>query len=342
MTDRMDHLKTLCQICGTSGDESSVRNWILEHLPPDAEAQTDPLGNLLVFRKGKRRPDRRLMLAAHMDEVGLIITSIAEDGTLRFGTVGGIDPRVLAGRSVTVGKAAYPGVIGTKAVHRLSAKEKDQALDISAMYVDIGASSRQEAEKLVRLGDRIHFLPNWHCFGQDKICCKALDDRFGCLLLLELLQTEQPFDAWYCFTVQEEIGLRGAMTATYTVAPDLAIVLETTTAADLPDVPDQQQVCKLGKGAVVSYMDGRTMYDRELYQFTMETAKELQIPVQTKSKIAGGNDAGAIQTAGNGVRVMAISAPARYLHSGVVVVQKQDLDACADLAAAMLERLGTL
>ena len=332
-------LEKLCQLSGVSGNEKEVREFICNEIDGSCEYEIDPLGNIIAFKKGKKAPDKKLMIAAHMDEVGLIVTSIKADGTLKISPVGGVDAGVVIGRQVLVGDEKLVGVIGAKAVHNLSAEEKKTAPKFSKLYVDIGASNKEEAEKHVSMGDIITFKSEFIEFGNDKIKGKAIDDRAGCAIMIELIKGELEYDITFVFTVQEEIGTRGAKVATYTVKPDFAIVLETTTAADIPVASEEKRVCELGGGAVVSYMDRATIYDRELYKLAFTVAAEKNIPIQTKTMVAGGNDSGAIHVSNGGVRTLAISAPCRYLHSPSCVVNGSDLIACRDLAKVLIAKI---
>lgn len=330
----IDRLLELCALDGTSGDEGAVRGYIMSHITAD-EVTTDALGNLIVFKKGRKTPKHRIMFAAHMDEVGLMVTDITEDGLLRFGAVGGIDPRVLPGRAFRFGNGTR-GVVGTKAVHQQTAEERKKAPDTGDLFLDIGASSAEEAARLVSRGDCAVFDTDAFRFGDGFIKAKAIDDRAGCLILMDMINGEPEYDAWYVFTVQEEIGTRGAQAAAFTVAPDIAVVLEATTACDIPGSSGDKRVCRLGEGCVVSYMDRATIYDRELYRLARSTADSLSIPNQTKTLIAGGNDSGAIHVSRGGVRTCALSVPCRYLHSPACVIKESDLEATARLANAVL------
>ncbi len=337
-----DDIKELCGLCGTSGDEERVREYIISRIEGFCEYKTDALGNIIAFKKGKNSPKNKIMLDAHMDEVAFIINYIRSDGTLSIDMVGGVDPSVVIGRQVVVGKELIPGVAGSKAVHLLSSDEREKKPKMSELYIDIGANDKSEAEKYVKPGDIVYFAPGFTEFGEDKICSKAIDDRFGCALLIKLIRSELLYDAYFTFTVQEEIGIRGAKTAAFAVDPDIAIVCETTTASDIEGVEGADKVCCLGSGAVVSYMDRSTMYDRKLYDLAFELAKENNIKCQTKTKIAGGNNSGSIHIAGNGVRTIAVSAPCRYLHSPSSVADKNDLNACYDMVKALFEKAAVL
>lgn len=335
-------LKTLCELNGTSGREDTVRDFLIAHLPKDVSYTVDALGNLIVEKRGAQRAKNKVMLASHMDEVGLIITYITDDGFLRFATVGGIDARVLFGKAVKVGENGISGVIGGKAVHQLTKDEKNTVPEIEDLLIDIGARTKAEAEVLVSLGDNAYFDSEYIEFGDGFIKAKAIDDRAGNLMMLEMLQQDLPYDLIFCFTVQEEIGTRGAAAVTDTVAPDYAIVLESTTAADLPDVGGYRQVCKTGGGAVVGFMDRGTMYDKSLFDLAFRLAKENNIPCQTKTMVAGGNDASAIHKAAGGVKTVAVSVPCRYIHSASCVAKKEDIDSVARLSRVLADTLAVL
>lgn len=327
-------LKKLCTINGGSGDESAVREFIRNNIKSD-EVFTDNLGNLIVFKKGRKTPKNKIMFAAHMDEVALMITYADDEGFLRFGAVGGINPAVLLGRGFRLENGKY-AVCSTKAIHQQSKDERKKIPEISELYLDIGANTREDAEKSAPLGSYAYFDADYFEFGEGYLKGKALDDRAGCLVMMNMINGNPEYDAWYAFTVQEEIGTRGAASAAFSVAPDIAFVLETTTACDIAGVSGEKKVCELGKGAVVSYMDNGTLYDRDLYALAMNTAKENSIPVQTKTLVAGGNDSRAIHTSRSGVRTCAISVPCRYLHSPSCVIKTSDFDAVSALAEKML------
>jgi len=330
-------LQALCSIDGVSGNEEAVRRYItdeLKSLPHVTEIREDALGNLLVYVQGRSASEHNILLAAHMDEVGFIITGYTSDGYLRFSHVGGIGKEVVLGRTVRIGDIF--GVIGCKAIHMCKGDEKT-ALPTSDLLIDIGAESDEEAKAMVRIGDTVVFDSEFTDIGE-LVCGRALDDRAGCAVLLQLIKDQPPVDICVAFTVQEEVGLRGAKTAAFQVDPDLAIVVDATTAADVAGVPTDKQVCRVNQGAVVSFMDGRTLYDRTLYQHIMETAQACGIPAQPKTMVAGGNDAGAIQTAASGAKVAAVSLPCRYIHSPSCMLSMKDMDAVYQLLWALLER----
>ena len=332
-------LERLCKACGISGDEKAVRDIILSEIEGCAEEiKIDNMGNILVFKRGKNRPRKKLLIAAHMDEVGFIITDIREDGTLKFDCVGGINNEAVFARQVLIGDKKIPGVVSCRPVHLLKAEEKGKCPDVDSLVIDIGADTREEAEKYVRIGDSAVFDAVYED-SCGRIISKAVDDRFGCLVLIEMIKNELPFDMHFAFCVQEEVGLRGSTCAAYTIAPDSSIVIEATTAADIPGSENENKVCLVGGGAVVSFMDRSTIYDREYYDMAFDIAERENIPVQTKTKIAGGNDAGAIHRSRSGVRTIAVSVPCRYIHSCSSLVSHIDAEAVMKLVPMLAERI---
>ncbi|NLZ46832.1 MAG: M42 family metallopeptidase, partial [Clostridiales bacterium] len=270
----LKNLKDLCMLNGVSGYEENVRNFIINEIKDFCEYKIDNLGNLIAFKKGNSTPKNKVMISAHMDEVGMIVTYINSDGTLKISSVGGVDPRVVFGRQVIIGENNLIGVIGAKAIHNLSEEERKTAVRFDKMYIDIGCENKEGAEKLVSLGDTVAFSSDYIEFGNGFIKAKAIDDRAGCAIMINMIKSELEFDTWFTFVVQEEIGLRGARCASYSVNPDYAIVLESTTAADIPSASGADRVCQLGDGPVISYMDKSTIYNKELYKLAFEVAKE--------------------------------------------------------------------
>ena len=332
-------MKELCALPGPSGCEDAVRAFVLKRVKPFAdEIRTDAIGNVMVFRKGRKALDRPVAVCAHMDEVGVIIKKITEDGMLKFGFVGGVDPRGVIGRPVRFGDV--PGVIGIKAVHLTTAAERRTMPKTKNLYIDIGATSRAAAEKLVSLGDYGVFDSAVVEFGDGLIKAKAIDDRVGCAALLRLLEDEPPVDTWFCFTVQEETGLRGAASMAFALDPGFAMVLEGTTAADLAEVEGADAVCRVRGGVVLPFMDGATIYDAALFELLRDACIRRGIPWQTKTRVAGGTDAGRIHRSRAGVRVCAAAAPVRYIHSPSSVAAKADCEAVLAAARAFLEELG--
>lgn len=333
-------LKTLCSLDGVSGNEDRVREFIARQVKPYADSiRTDALGNLIVFKKGRKAAGNKLLLAAHMDEVGIIITHILDNGFLKFDLVGGIDRRVAIGKAVLIGPNRVPGIIGLKAIHLVSREERKKAPKTDVLYIDIGAKDKKAAMEMVSLGDYASFISEPETFGNGLFKAKAIDDRVGCAVMLELLREDLPLDVTFAFTAQEEVGTRGAFAAAFSTTPEVALVLEATTAADLPDVDPAKRVCALGKGPVVSYMDGGTVYDRVLFETLRGLAVDNQIPWQTKEYIAGGNDARTIQRTKTGVRVAAISAAVRYLHAPASIGSVADFENMLKLTRLFLGKM---
>ena len=329
----IDTLKTLCALPGVSSCEDAVRDYIKKEITSYADSiRTDTMGNLIAVKRGERPGKMTLMLAAHMDEVGLMVHTITDEGYLKFSPVGGIDRRVLIGKRVLVGEKAIPGVIGLKAYHLTSSEEEKKVPKLTEFYIDIGARDGTEAKALVKPGDVAVFDSDVLEFGNGFLKAKAIDDRIGCAVMVELMKRPLPMDCTFVFTVQEEVGTRGAFGAAFSVKPDIALVLEGTTAADLPAMPAHQKVCAPGKGPVIPYMDGGTVYDRELFQLLRSLAENHGIPWQTKEYISGGTDARTIQRSREGVRVAAISAAVRYLHTPSSVASITDFDQILCLA----------
>lgn len=323
-------IKSLCELDGISGNEEAVRAFIISRINNCCSWRVDPLGNIIVFKEGKKRPLKKVMLDAHTDEVGLIITAITSEGFLKFKTVGGIDTAALMLRRVQIG--SINGVISGKPIHLLAAEEAKKLPKEDSLYIDIGATSKKEAEGLVSLGDMAVICGDTRIVG-DKILSKALDDRVGCAILIKLIESESEYDFYASFSSQEEIGTRGAKTAAFAIDPECAIVLEGTTAADIADVPEEKTVCKLGLGPAVSFMDRSTVYDREFYNAALKSG----IVCQPKAAVSGGNDSGAIHLSREGVRTVAISVPCRYIHTASSVADIRDCENALRLAEYMLK-----
>ena len=326
-------LKTLCELNGPAGNEEKVREYIKKYVKPYAdEIREDVMGNLIVFKKGKERREKKLMLCAHMDEVGIIITDITDDGYLKFDFVGGVDTRVVIGKRVLVGKKEIPGIIGFKAVHLTTPDERKKAPKLSELCIDIGCDKKTKAEKLVSRGDTAIFDSHFMKLSENRFRARALDDRYGCAIMMKLIEEELSYDTYFAFSVQEEVGCRGAITLAYSIEPDAAVVFDATTAGDIPSAEGAQKVCTLGGGAVIGCMDRSTIYDKGFFLKLREIAEKKKLPWQIKTRIAGGTDAGRIQASKKGVRTTAISLPTRYIHSPSGVFDIRDLEGALVLA----------
>lgn len=322
----MDTVKTLCALSGPSSFEDEVREYLRRRAEvAGARCRVDGMGNLICVKQGRESGPKHLMLTAHMDEVGLILRRITEDGYLKFDCLGEMDRRVLIGKPVFVGKDRVPGVIGLKAVHLTTREERKRVPKLEELYIDIGVKSREEAEKLTHVGDFCCFSDAVVEYGDGLVKGKAIDGRIGCGVMIELLERDLPMDVTFVFTVQEEVGCRGAFGAAFLVTPELALVLDGTIAADGPMAEAHRRACGLAQGPVIPFMDGGTIYDREMVALLQEVAREKGISWQSKEYVTGRNDASAIQRSKTGVRVAVVSAAVRYLRTPSSVASVRDI-----------------
>jgi len=328
-------VKELTSLGAPSGFEDAVRNFIKERATAD-EIYTDSMGNLICHKKGN---GKKVMVAAHMDEVGLIITEITEKGFLKFSTLGGIETAVLCSKKVLIGENSVPGIICAKAIHLQKGDEVNSPLKLKDLCIDIGANDKESAEKLIQMGDYAVFDGVFTPFGNNLVKSKALDDRVGCAILLELMKEDYESDMYFTFTVQEEVGLRGAQVAAFNIKPDIALVVEGTTCSDVYGSKPHNQVTNLGGGAVMTAVDRAAISDKNYYDFIMKTAKEYDIKLQIKRTTMGGTDAGAIQRSGIGVKTAVLAVPCRYIHSPVSVMNFDDADCVYKLAKAVLKNI---
>jgi len=314
----MELLKELTGKYGTSGRENKIREYIKgQALPYADEVETDVLGNLIVHKKGS---GKRIMMAAHMDEIGVIVTFIDDNGFLRFSDVGGLNTKDILYNRV-VFENGVTGVIGTEK------ENKDKV--ISKFFIDIGAKDKIEAEKMVSVGDMATFDGGFVKSG-DTVISKALDNRAGCYVLIEALkQAKTENDLYFVFTVQEEVGLRGAKTSAYGINPDMAIAIDVTDTGDTPNAEDM--AVKLGKGAAIKVMDSSVLCDSTIRTGLIECAKGKGIPYQLEVMTDGGTDAGAISVTRAGIKTGGISIPTRYIHSPSEMASISDIENCVKL-----------
>lgn len=338
-------LKELCLLRGVAGNEGEVRSYINDAAQKLAdEVKVDRMGNVIAIKHSKKENAPTVMLDAHMDEVGMIVLGINSNGLISYDTCGGIDPRVVVSKPVLVGEDAVPGVIGAKAIHLQSAEDRKRVLGHSDLYIDIGAMDQASAERLVKSGDYISFDSEWVEFGDGMVKSKALDDRVGCYNMLRVLENEYPVNVICSFTAQEETGLRGASTVLFSagIKPDCALALEGTTANDLGMVDSWEKVCCAGKGAVISFMDRSSIGNVALFDKVRGTAEKNGIPWQLKQKVAGGNNAGRLQTSRGPLAICSISVPCRYIHSPSSVASLRDIEAQYRLVDAFLNEFDGL
>lgn len=330
-------LKMLTELNAVVGHEQEMRRALLDVIQKKGlTGKIDRMGNIIVHKKGKSSNAKRVMVAAHFDEVGLLTVSATEDGFLRVIPVGAVEPRVVISKRVLVGDDKIPGVIGAMAIHLQSAADRERVLGFDSIYVDIGAKDKKEAEAKAPKGTYIAFDTPYVEFGEGCIAAKALDDRVGTYNLLRLLDDEYENDLIAAFTSKEEAGCVGAKGAAFAQDPEIGIVLEGTSANDLGMTPEVLRCCEVGKGVAVSFMDNSTIGNRGLFKKTLEIAKNENIHHQVKHYVAGMNDAGALERSRAGIPTIVLSVPCRYIHSPSSVCKPADVDDQLALTKALL------
>jgi putative aminopeptidase FrvX len=339
-----DLLRRLSEANGVSGREDEVRAILVEEIRGKADAaRVDSIGNLVAVRRATGSSPVRVMVAAHMDEVGLMVSQVEDTGFLRFAKVGGIDDRVLPGRPVVIGPKRVPGAIALRPPHLVEKSERDRAIAAKDLVIDIGAASRAEAERLVQRGDHACFATEYveATAGSPwrAVQGKAFDDRAGCAILARLLADRWPVDLVAAFTVQEEVGLRGARVAGWAEQPDWAFALECTGANEIPVKRDLSPSTRLGGGPAVTVMDASYIADPRLVELLTSSAGRLGTPYQVKQPNIGGTDAGAIQRTRRGVPSVTLAVPCRYIHSPCGVLTLEDFDHTLALMQEALRRL---
>jgi len=330
----LEYIEKLSDLSGPSGAEHKVAAYIASVVRPYVdEVYTDTLGTLHAV---KRRGKRKVMLDAHTDEIAVIVTEIRQDGTLNYHTHLGNDPRILLGKTVSVGPNCIPGVFRLKNENRYP--RNDEYLGHDKLCIDIGTSSREAAEKYVTIGDYACFSTKLERRG-DLIAGKAFDDRCGCAIIMEMLKNDYPCELHAVFTVQEEIGIRGSTAAVQTIQPDMAIAFEGTACNDLElGATGVQTICAMGNGPIVSFMDNFTIVNEKLFNFIRKTAEEENIPYQLRNGVKGGTDAFPIQTAFAGTAACVFSVPCRYIHSPRSIAKTEDFINTYKLADALLRK----
>lgn len=334
----METLKRLSEAAGIPGREEAIRLIVKEELSAHVdEISVDRLGNVIAHKKGT---GPKVVVAAHMDEIGFLVSHVDEEtGFLRIEPVGGFDPRTLIAHRVTVHArgGALCGLIGIKPVHVLTEEERKKTVEMKDLFVDVGLIGK-EAREQVRVGDPVTLVQTFDEMG-NLVTGKALDDRMGVYIAVEAARriSKHMADIYFVATVQEEVGLRGARTSAFAVAPDIGVALDSTIACDIPSVPAHEQVTRLGKGVAIKVKDSASISHPGLVQFLVNLAEERKIPYQMEILPRGGTDAGAIQPAREGVAVVTISVPTRYVHTVVETAHKADIEAAIGLLVAFLE-----
>ncbi len=339
-------LKELSTAIGVSGDEGAVRRLILPAIQAHVEdIQVDALGNITAVQRAAGEATLRVLLAAHMDEIGLMVTGFDNNGLIRFTNVGGIDERILPGLRVKIGEKQTPGVVIWTPIHQ---NQSSNTVKMSNLRIDIGVSKKEELNGKVKRGDRIAFDSAYMEIGDKLLRGKAFDNRAGCALLVDILQAgPYPLELWAAFTTQEEIGLRGARVAARRSLPHIAIILEGTTAYDLPNpLADPDEIAatsnpgtKLGHGPALTVMDKSMIADPRLLTALRHIAQKHGIPYQLKTALGGGTDGGAIHLTGEGVPTAVISIPCRYIHTPSAMLHRDDYAHALALVKAALHDL---
>ncbi|KPQ12290.1 MAG: endoglucanase [Algoriphagus marincola HL-49] len=336
-------LKDVCEIAGAPGFEKRIRDLIIELVTPYAdEIKTDNLGNVIAVKKGQRNPDgKRVMVAAHMDEIGFIVTHIDDNGFLRFHTLGGFDPKTLTAQRVIVhGKKDLIGVMGSKPIHVMSQEERNKLPKTTDFFIDLGMP-KEEVEKYISIGDPVtrdrELIEMGECVN-----CKSIDNRVAVFILIEALKNlkSPAYDVYATFTVQEEVGIRGANVAAHSINPDYGIALDTTIAFDVPGAQAHEKVTELGKGTAIKIMDAMTICDYRMVAFMKQIADQEKITWQPEILTAGGTDTAGVQRMGKqGAIAGAISIPTRHLHQVIEMAHKSDIQGSIDLLVACLEKI---
>jgi len=332
-------LKKLTEAMGPSGFENEIRNVIRAEVESLVDkSYTDVLGSLLC-EKNIDAAGPKVMLDAHMDEVGLMIVHAEDSGLLKFRALGGVDPRVLVSKPVHIGSSKRHGVIGSKPIHLQSPDERTKPLKLDQLYIDIGAKDKSDALAAVKLGDVAVFTTVYEEIGERAAKAKSFDDRVGCGALIEVLRDAPNLPLYAAFTVQEEVGLRGATTAAYRLQPDIAIALEGTVCFDVVGAPGHGQSTIMGAGPALTVQDGQTLADRRFLEFMMSVAEKHNIPYQMRRVKGGSNDYGSIHKVREGIIGGAISVPVRYIHAPAQIISLDDYDNTIRLTKAVLAEI---
>jgi endoglucanase len=336
------NLEKLSNACGVTGREAHVRDLMVELLKPLAdEIQIDKLENVIAVKKGNPKKPK-IMLAAHMDEIGLMVKTITKEGFIQFSKMGGIDDRILPAQKVTVytAKKTYPGIIGSKPPHIQKEEERKKIISFDDLFIDIGAASREDAQNMgVAVGDSVSFVTAYQTIGRDAAIGKAFDNRAGCVTMIEAMKLIEKTECTVCAvgTVQEEVGLRGAATAAFGVDPDLAIVLDVTIAGDVPGVREFDTTVKMGKGPALTISDSGLITHPKILRWFIDTAQQQKIPFQIESGLLGSTDAARISITRQGIPSGTISIPTRYIHSPCGMLSLEDIKNAAKLTAAAIK-----
>jgi len=347
MAELREILEKLSNEIGPSGHEKAVRGAIKAEIEGLVDRiEVDALGNLIAFKAGTGpEPRLKVMVSAHMDEIGFMVLQVEKGGMLRFGAVGGLNARMLIAKRVLIGDDRLPGVIGMAPPHLTSAEQRERVFDVDDLFIDVGAENDKGAESKVKVGDYGTFATRFAVLSADPawptVRGKAFDDRAGCTALIGLLAERYPVDLYAVFTVQEEVGLRGARVAAYRIEPDAAVALEGTVCDDTPKAPDEDvsPVTRLGAGPAITLMDRSMITHPGMLRLLRATAESGQIAVQYKQPALGGTDSGAIHMSRGGVPSITVAVPCRYIHSPASILNLNDLANTVKLLGAALKRI---
>ena len=340
----VEALEKLSNANGVTGREDEARDLMKQYLKPYVnEIREDKLGNLITFKKGNKDAPT-VMLAAHMDEVGLMIKNITKKGFLQFAKIGGIDDRILLAQKVVVhtDKGPLVGVTGSRPPHIQSEAERKKVMEADRLFIDVGARDKKEAEKMgVQVGDVVSFDTKFARLGNSVVFGKAFDDRVGCAMMVETMKRLQKVDCnvYAVGTIQEEVGLRGATIAAFQVAPDVGIVLESTVAGDMPGVKEGEAPAKMGEGPVITVADAGLIAHPKVLRLLMDSAKANKIAYQLETGIRGATDAARIALSREGVPSGIISVPCRYIHSPAAIMNLEDVEKAVKLAVAAIGKV---
>lgn len=338
-------LKVICETAGAPGFEKQIRDLIIGIINPYVdEYHIDNLGNLVAFKKGLgKNTEKKVMVAAHMDEIGFVVTHIEDGGFVRFHTLGGFDPKTLTAQRVNIhGKETIHGVMGTKPIHVMAEEEKTKMPKTTDYFIDTGMK-KEALEKLIKVGDPITWERELVEMG-DCVNCKSIDNRVSVFILIEALKRVKslPYDFYAVFTVQEEVGLRGANVSAHSINPTFGIALDTTIAYDVPGAQAHEKITELGKGAAIKIMDGSVICDHRMVEYLKQTADKNKIDWQPEVLPAGGTDTAGLQRMGKDGSISgAISVPTRHLHQVIEMANKEDIDKCINLLVCAISELDT-
>lgn len=335
-------LRNVCETAGAPGYEKKIRDLVIKEIEPHVdEYHIDNLGNIISTIKGRSQSDSKVMVAAHMDEIGFIVTHIEDGGFVRFHTLGGFDPKTLTAQRVLIhGKQTVPGVMGIKPIHVMAQEERNKVPKSTDYFIDTGMK-KEQLEKLVKVGDPVTWQRDLIEMG-DCVNCKSIDNRVSVFILIEALKRlkDIPYDLYAVFTVQEEVGLRGANVSAHQIDPTFGIALDTTIAYDVPGAQPHEKITSLGDGAAIKIMDGSVICDYRMIEYLKQTAQKNKIKWQPEVLPAGGTDTAGLQRMGkSGAISGAISVPTRHLHQVIEMAHKKDIMACIDLLSWSIQGL---